>query len=67
MANLREQGMAAAVQVDDAGGRLPVPPELEMELRAIGKGHDSGLLSWLWNYATGADLLPPNPQFPVWS
>eukprot|EP01044_Picomonas_judraskeda_P010447 COSAG03_NODE_1343_length_4291_cov_18.206107_8_plen_61_part_00 len=59
--------MQAASQVDDAGAALPVPPELEMELRAIRTSSGGGgLLSWLWAYATGEDLLPPNPQFPVW-
>lgn len=67
MANLQEQGMAAAPQVDDSGATLPVPPELEMELRAIQNSSGGGLLSWLWVYATGEDLLPPNPQFPIWT
>ena len=65
--NLREQGMAAAVQVDDAGGILPVPPELDMELRALPRpGSNDGFMLSLWSYMTGADLLPANPQFPTW-
>lgn len=67
IANLQEQGMAGAAQVDDSGAALPVPPELEMELRAIRNPDNGGLLSWLWSYATGEDLLPPNPQFPIWT
>ncbi len=67
MVNLQEQGMAGAPQVDDSGAALPVPPELEMELRAIRNHGNDGLLSWLWSYATGEDLLPPNPQFPIWT
>ena len=52
--------------MDDSGAALPVPPELEMELRAIRNPGNGGLLSWLWSYA-GEDLLPPNPQFPIWT
>ena len=75
IANLREQGMTPAAQLDDSGALLPVPPELAAELAAESSQRaaaEDGLsyidslmqamLGTAWKYLTGADLLPTDPQ-----
>ena len=74
IANLREQGMTPAAQLDDSGALLPVPPELAAELaessqRAAAEDGLSyidslmqAMLGTAWKYLTGDDLLPTDPQ-----
>ena len=74
VANLREQGMTPAAQLDDSGALLPVPPELAAELaessqRAAAEDGLSyidslmqAMLGTAWKYLTGDDLLPTDPQ-----